>query len=177
VGSHLGDMRREVDEQVLIAVDLGLRTGVAVYGRDGRLQRYRSQHFGDRNALRRGALGALDLVRGGAAVRWLVLEGDVQMAAIWARAGERRGASSVVVQAERWRSVLLHPVERRDARRAKTAADGLARAVIAWSGAPAPTSLRHDAAEAVLAGLWGVLEVGWLPALPPALDPRRRSGG
>ena len=29
-------------------------------------------------------------------------------------------------------------------------------------GAAHPTSLRHDAAEAILIGLWGVLEVGWL---------------
>ncbi|MBC8076709.1 MAG: hypothetical protein H7Y32_11595, partial [Chloroflexales bacterium] len=44
-----------------------------------------------------------------------------------------------------------------------------ARRVIAWAGAPRPTSLRHDAAEAILIGLWGALEVGWLPALPPEL--------
>ena len=32
-----------------------------------------------------------------------------------------------------------------------------------------PTSLRHDAAEAILVGLWGVLSAGWLRALPPAI--------
>jgi hypothetical protein len=41
--------------------------------------------------------------------------------------------------------------------------------VIEWSGITRPTSLRHDAAEAILIGLWGVLEAGWLPALPPEL--------
>ena len=44
-----------------------------------------------------------------------------------------------------------------------------ARRIIEWSGAPRPTSLRHDAAEAVLIGFWGVLEVGWLDAVPPEL--------
>ncbi|MFP2934398.1 hypothetical protein ACLESO_56645, partial [Pyxidicoccus sp. 3LG] len=36
-------------------------------------------------------------------------------------------------------------------------------------GAAKPTSLRHDAAEAVLLGLWGVLEVGWLDRVPVEL--------
>ena len=47
--------------------------------------------------------------------------------------------------------------------------DAAARRVIEWSGAPRPTSLRHDAPEAVLIGFWGVLEVGWLDAVPPEL--------
>jgi hypothetical protein len=51
----------------------------------------------------------------------------------------------------------------------------LARRVIAWSEARRPTSLRHDAAEAILTGLWGVLEVGWLDSLPEELG--RQSQG
>jgi len=38
--------------------------------------------------------------------------------------------------------------------------------VIAWSHKAQPAALRHDTAEAILAGLWGVLEVGWLKKLP-----------
>jgi len=38
-----------------------------------------------------------------------------------------------------------------------------------WSGARRPTSLRDAAAEAILIGLWGALEVGWLAALPEAV--------
>jgi hypothetical protein len=94
----------------LLAVDLGLKTGLAAYGADGRLLRY----------------------------------------------------------------VLLHPSERRDGQAAKRNADRLARAVIEWSGAARPTSLRHDAAEAVCIGLWGVLEVGWLAGLPAELSTRSR---
>ncbi len=51
----------------------------------------------------------------------------------------------------------------------KERADELARRVIAWSVARRPTSLRHDAAEAILIGLWGVLEAGWLEKLPEEL--------
>jgi len=32
-----------------------------------------------------------------------------------------------------------------------------------------PTSLRHDAAEAVLIGLWGVVAVGLLPGYPSGI--------
>jgi hypothetical protein len=50
----------------------------------------------------------------------------------------------------------------RSGTQAKDVADRLARRVIEWSAAARPTSLRHDAAEAILAGLWGVKELGWL---------------
>ena len=53
--------------------------------------------------------------------------------------------------------------------RAKRGADGVARRVIEWSNAPRPTSLRHDAAEAILIGLWGVLQARWLAAMPKGL--------
>jgi hypothetical protein len=49
---------------------------------------------------------------------------------------------------------------------AKQNADQMARKVIAWSNAPSPTSLRHDAAEAILIGLWAVIEMGWLAQIP-----------
>ena len=42
----------------------------------------------------------------------------------------------------------------------------VAKKVIGWSGAKRPTSLRHDAAEAILAGLWGMLKIGWLKEIP-----------
>jgi hypothetical protein len=155
----------------LLAVDLGLKTGFATFADDGRLLSYRSSNFGSRERLRRGAFGALS---GAGSVDVLVVEGDLGLAAVWGRAAERRGAQVITVAAERWRAALLHPSERRDGASAKRNADRLARRVIEWSAAPRPTSLRHDAAEAVCIGLWGVLEVGWLEALPPALSTRHR---
>jgi hypothetical protein len=151
---------------VLLAVDLGLRTGVATYGHDGRLRTYRSQNLGSRQRLRRAAWHHLDET---GAVEWLVMEGDAALGRAWTRAAERHGARSLHVPAEAWRQRLLRPSERRSGKAAKEAADHLAREVIAWSGARRPTSLRHDAAEAILIGLWGVLEVGWLEELPAAL--------
>ena len=147
----------------LLAVDIGLKTGLALYGRDGKLRWYRSQNLGAASRLRRRVYSLLgehpDL-------EWLVLEGGGPLAEIWQREGDRRGIAVVQISAEDWREQMLYPRQRRDRQKAKQNADELARKVIEWSDAPRPTSLRHDAAEAVLIGLWGVLHVGWLDRLP-----------
>lgn len=151
------------DGEALLAVDLGLRTGLAAYGRDGRLRAHRSQNFGTRARLKRGAASVL---RGRDDLRLLVVEGDASLARIWAREAERHGAGVLPVTAETWRASLLRPSERRRGDDAKEAADRLARAVILWAGAERPTSLRHDAAEAILIGLWAVVRLGWLDSVP-----------
>ena len=150
----------------LLAVDLGLRTGLALYGDDGRLRWYRSQNYGTGARLRRGAAAQLDALPDPA---WLVLEGGGALAELWRREGERRGLGVLVTGAEAWRQRLLLAREQRSGAQAKQVADAVARRVVTWSGARSPTSLRHDAAEAILVGLWGVLEVGWLAAVPAAL--------
>ena len=147
----------------LLAVDLGLRAGFALYGDDGRLRWYRSQNFGALPRLRRAAHSILhDLPD----LQWLVLEGGGPLAESWQKAAERQAIPVLQTSAEVWRQVLLYPRQQRSGVDAKQHADRLARAMIEWSGAPRPTSLRHDAAEAILIGLWGVLQVGWLPAVP-----------
>lgn len=152
----------------LLAVDVGLATGLALYGADGRLLAYRSQHFGSAEALKR-AVGRI--LAETADLAWLVIEGGGSLAEIWVREARRRMLAVQRVPAERWRARLLLRRQQRSGPQAKHSADGLARRVIEWSEAPRPTSLRHDAAEAILIGLWGVLEVGWLDGLPDALLP------
>ncbi|HEX6751131.1 MAG TPA: hypothetical protein VF092_27825 [Longimicrobium sp.] len=152
--------------QTLLAVDLGVRTGLALYGGDGRLLRYRSQNFGSAARLRRAVPALLDGERD---LAWLVIEGGGPLADAWEREAARRRLGVRRIGAEEWRRALLYPREQRTGAQAKTTADGLARRIIEWSGAPRPTSLRHDAAEAILVGFWGVLDVGWLPDIPPEL--------
>ena len=155
---------------MLLAVDLGLRTGFALYGADGRLQRYRSQNLGSRSRLRKAAPSLIaqhskDLER-------VVLEGGGAIAEVWKGAARRRGVRARIVDAQEWRRLLLLPRERRRGVDAKAAADGLARDIITWSGAPNPKgALRHDAAEAICVGLWGCIDAGWLPGVP---EPLRR---
>lgn len=152
---------------MLLAVDLGIKTGLALYGTDGRLVSYRSQNFGTSPRLKRGAHGIL---HGHPELTHLVLEGGGSIADLWLREGRKRGLDSTVIHAETWREAFLLPRERATAALAKRHAGEMARDVIAWSGLPGATALRHDAAEAVLVGLWGVLHAGWLPALPAALQ-------
>lgn len=147
-------------------MDAGLRAGLAGYASDGRLVAYRSTNFGSTGRLRRGVYGVF---RDQPTVQWLVVEGGGEVAEPWIREGERRGLRVRQVHAGIWRPTLILPRHRRRGSDAKAEADVLARRVIEWSGAPRPTSLRHDAAEAILIGLWGVLELGWLPELPPAI--------
>lgn len=148
----------------LLAVDLGLRTGLAIYRADGRLASYRSHNFGAPARLRKGAPTLLAEI---AELELVVIEGGGQLAEIWEKASIRRGLQIIQIDAETWREKLLYAREQRSGLEAKQHADTLARRVIDWSGAPRPTALRHDAAEAILIGLWAVLEVGWLERIPP----------
>ncbi len=148
----------------LLAVDLGLRSGLALFGTDGRLRWYRSQNFGSQSRLKRAVPAVL---HSAGPLAWLVLEGGGPIADVWEREAARRALPVLVVSAQDWRARLLYAREQRSGSLAKDAADGLARRVIEWSDAPRPTSLRHDAAEAILLGLWASLEVGWLAQVPP----------
>jgi hypothetical protein len=150
----------------LLAVDLGLRTGLAFYGPDARLIWYRSQHYATRTSLRRGVHGLLDACPD---VSHLALEGGGPIADIWVRDAHRRGIVVRLIAAEDWRGRFFGPKDQRGRDRSKVTADLLARRIIELSGTPRPTSLRHDAAEAIVIGLWGVLEVGWLERVPDGI--------
>ncbi len=151
----------------LLAVDLGLRTGLALFGSEGRLLWYRSQNFGTATRLRRAVHGLLHTLPD---LRWLILEGGGNLAEIWTREAERRGIAVRQIAAERWRRELLYAREQRSGMQAKQHAAELARRIIERSAAPRPTSLRHDAAEAIAIGFWGVLHVGWLEQFPEELQ-------
>lgn len=141
----------------LLAIDLGLRFGWAAFGAAGRLLYYGSRHFGTRTALRKAIPQILaeypDLAT-------LVVEGGGDLFVPWEREAARRGIAVRQVMSQEWREALLQPYQRESGQDAKAAADGLAREVIERSGAKRPTSLRHDAAEAILVGVWAFLPSG-----------------
>ncbi|MCM0084263.1 hypothetical protein L4X63_22010 [Geomonas sp. Red32] len=151
----------------LLAVDLGLKTGLAMYGGDGKLIWYRSHNFGTTERLKRAAHGIL---RGAPEVTAMVIEGGGNLALVWEKEAAQLGIEVRRVGAEAWRQQMLFPREQRSGGDAKRHAAEVARRIIDWSGAPRPTSLRHDAAEAIVIGIWGVLHFGWLEALPAALQ-------
>ena len=158
-------------QAVLLAVDLGLRSGLAWFDRQGRLLRCRSTHFADRRTLRRSLPGLWQEVPG---VTELVLEGGGDLAELWLDSARRRAITAHVVSAEAWRTVLLLPREQRSGAQAKAAAGRLCRKVMQWSGYTRPGQLVHDASEAVLCGLWMTRQLGWLTSWPP---PDRRGHG
>lgn len=147
----------------LLSVDLGIKTGLALYGQDGRLCWYRSRNYGSTQRLKRDIKNLLESIPD---LLLLVLEGGGSLVAPWEREAVRRNVPVKLVQAEQWRPNFLYPREQLTGLKAKQYADGIARKIIAWSGLPRPTSLRHDAAEAVLIGMWAVIDAEWLKTLP-----------
>jgi hypothetical protein len=143
----------------LLAVDVGLRTGLALFGNDGRIRWARSQNLGAISRLRRAAPAILDQTPD---VSWLILEGGGALVDIWQREGQRRQVAVRIVSAEEWRGDLLYARQQRSGEQAKRTADALARRVLAWSGCSQPKTLRHDAAEAILVGLWWAGQLGWI---------------
>ncbi len=137
----------------LLAVDCGLKTGLALFTLNGRLLWYRSHNFGSRARLKKAAWSILKEIEG---LSHLVIEGGGELAEIWVKEGTKRGLSVQLVQAEQWRKDLLLPRQRHTGKQAKQVADELAREIIDKSGAAKPTSLRHDAAEAILFGCWAI---------------------
>jgi hypothetical protein len=148
----------------MLAVDVGLKTGFAAYNADGKLCEYFSRHFANRQILKKAAFSILsDFPE----LTHLVVEGGGELAQVWQKMAERRNLFFVQISAEEWRASLLFKRQQRNGRMAKQNADTLARQVIEWSGIARPTSLKHDAAEAVLIGLWAVWRFEWLQELPP----------
>ncbi len=151
----------------LLAVDLGLKTGLALFGENGRLVWYRSHNFGTTDRLRHGVPGILNAISDLTAV---VIEGGGNLATVWDKEAERRGITLIQIGAEKWRQLFLYDREQRSGTDAKRYAGEMARKVIKWSAAPRPTALRHDTAEAIMIGLWGVLQLRWLAELPRELQ-------
>ena len=151
----------------LLAVDLGLKTGLALFGENGKLIWYRSHNFGTTDRLRHAVPGILNTTSDLTA---LAIEGGGNLATVWEKEAKRRGIMLIQIGAEKWRQLFLYDREQRSGTDAKKYAGEMARKVIEWSAAPRPTALRHDTAEAIMIGLWGILHLGWLAELPRELQ-------
>jgi hypothetical protein len=160
----------ELGEVRLLAVDLGLRCGWAAFSEAGRLISYGSRHFGSRTMLRKAIPRILEEYP---RLVLLVVEGGGDLFVPWQKEAARRGVAVQQVMGEEWRQAILLPSQRRSGKDAKAAADGVAREVIERSGAKKPTSLRHDAAEAILVGAWAAT----LPRSPKDSPSPGNTGG
>jgi len=86
----------------------------------------------------------------------LVIEGGGSIADVWLRECRRLPIRLLRANAEEWRKAFFHPRQRRSGRIAKEHAVRLAREVIKTRAPARATSLRHDAAEAILIGVWAM---------------------
>ncbi len=152
----------------LLAVDLGLVSGWATFDEDGLAVSHRAPRFADVGRLKRSVKSLVPPT-----VTDVFVEGDRHYGDIWGKAAARIGATLRPVSPERWRRRLLLPRERRSGADAKAAAEAMAKRILMWSGAPPKMKLRTDAAEAIVIGLYGVLELGWLADVPDVV--KRRS--
>ena len=149
--------------QYLLAIDAGVKTGLALYGRPDKLIWYRSHNMGSVSSLRKAAAHLLHSIEG---LMVIVIEGGGPVAEAWKKEAIQTGLEIISTDAGVWRKELLFPREYRDSLTAKQAAIGLAKKIIDKSDAPSANFPTHDAAEAVLIGLWGIKKHGWIQELP-----------
>jgi hypothetical protein len=154
-----GDGKKLPKPETLLAVDCGLKLGLALFQAPDQLLWYRSQHLASPAKLKRFIYGLLCQQPSPSRI---LLEGGGELAELWRREAKKHDILFQQLQAHQWRKSLLFARQFSSGDVAKRNADPLARQVIERLGKKNPTSLRHDAAEAILIGLYGLLEYGWL---------------
>ncbi|MBO4620610.1 MAG: hypothetical protein J5654_10940 [Victivallales bacterium] len=142
----------------LLAVDLGMKAGLAWFDESGRLLRARSTHFADRATLKRALPGIWREVPG---VIRVVVEGGGSLAEIWLKSAARRDIAVTQICAEQWRADVLTPSQRRNGQTAKAAACAKAAEIARQDGCPPCQELLDDAAEAIVFGKWFASRQGW----------------
>ncbi len=148
----------------LLAVDAGLHTGLALYSRDSKLLWYRSHHLADQQKLKRLIA---TLLRSAPLPTHIYLEGGGPLAELWQRETLKLERVFVQLHAGQWREQLFYARQHNSGRVAKQNALKMATGVIDSLSHKKPTGLRHDTAEAILIGLYGLLDLGWLECWPP----------
>jgi len=145
--------------ELLLAVDLGVKTGLALYRSDGKLAWFRSQNFGNASRLRKAVpaiLGSDD------DINYLVVEGGGSLLKIWENEALRRNIGVIRTMADEWRPDILLPREQRKRLSSKSNAIAYAHKIIGNLADHRATSLNDDAAEAILIGFWAITKLGWL---------------
>jgi hypothetical protein len=152
-----------IENGLLLAVDTGVKTGLALYGKPDRLIWYRSHNMGSLSSLRKAANHLIHSIEG---LSVIVTEGGGPVADAWNKEGLRIGIQIISTDAGEWRKELLYPREYRNSEKAKQTAIFLSRQIIEKSEAPSENFPAHDAAEAILIGLWGCKKAGWIDEVP-----------
>lgn len=146
-------------EQALLAVDLGLRTGVSLFDSTGQVTRCEHFHFDSTDDL---VCGAKRILSEWGSVSHIAIEGmDPPLAEAWIRAagGCENQPQVLSVKPEQWRLDLLTSDERKSGESSKATSVVLAQSIL-----PDPLkeiSLSDDLAESLLLGLHVSRRLGW----------------
>ncbi|NLH52184.1 MAG: hypothetical protein GX459_04980 [Bacteroidales bacterium] len=116
-------MDRENSGQVM-SVDLGVKTGIAVFSSEGRLRWFGSRNYGSINSLRNDLPR---LLHSHAPLRVLVLEGGGVLENVWMREAHYRNIAVVSFHAGHWRQLFFGSDPLMHTNRAKMKAVDLAR--------------------------------------------------
>lgn len=122
-------LERTAYSPILLAVDLGLHTGLAWFDHHGYLLKQQSKHLSRRQDLKK----LIRISLHNPTLEWIILEGGGWLAKKWIRETQRTGLAWLEVNAETWRKDLLWPRERKSKTRAKKNALLLAQKVLLWS--------------------------------------------
>lgn len=153
----------KIKPNFLLAVDAGVKTGLALFDSSGKLRWYRSHNMGSVPSLKKAAFHMVETVSD---LEYIAVEGGGQIALIWKRVAERNAIKFLMTDALHWRRDLLYSREQRSGEAAKQTAIAMAIRYLKNNGAPPLQTPMHDAAEAILMGIWYCHKLGCLPHLP-----------
>jgi len=145
--------------EFLLSVDLGIKTGLALFSSEGKLLWYRSQNFGNKVRLKKAIPWILNIEED---VNYLIIEGGGPLRKIWDAHLERRNIEVFHIMAEDWRKDILLEREQQKGKKAKEKAIAYAEKVINKLSEKKSGSINDDAAEAILIGFWGSIRQGWI---------------
>jgi hypothetical protein len=148
--------------EYLLAVDAGVKTGLALFSRPDKLIWYRSHNMGSVNGLRKAAYNLIHSIEN---LTCIAVEGGGPVAVAWIKEAGKQNIKIISTDAGEWRKQMLFPREYRNSTTAKRNAIILSGSIIENSEAPSWNSPTHDAAEAILIGYWACKSVGWINKL------------
>lgn len=161
--------------QLLLSIDLGLRTGITLYSEDGKLLRY--QGF-DLSSVEELEFLCEDILKSWEnpcpentqiyKITHIAIEGgDPPLRQAWQTAAGDR--SVINIKPSEWRNDLLRPEERLNGEKAKEASCVLANDIILQYGISdvLASPLSVDVAESIMLGLHVSRRLGWINREPP----------
>lgn len=151
----------------ILAVDAGVRTGMALFDTKGTLIWYGSHNYGKRQSLKKAVSDVLKKHQ----VRWLILEGGGDIVDIWEGQAKKMGIAFLHLHAMEWRSAVLHGKDW-ETNFAKEQAIKWARKIIGYCGGRQQKTIRHDAAEAIICGFYMLIKEGIIQPPPGNIFPR-----